>query len=98
MKGYSLFMECKRCGNKDINYFYKGSKGYYCRKCVKFSRLLIEEDLKPFDYDVSVGVEEYSFDYKLTPKQALASKICANTIDYIVKGFVGRFVVHVGNR
>ena len=75
-------MECKRCGNKDISYFYKGSKGYYCRKCVKFSRLLIEEDLKPFDYDINVGVEEYSFDYKLTPKQALASKICANTIDY----------------
>ena len=68
-------MECRRCGNKDINYFYSGSKGYYCRKCIKFSRLLIEEDLNSFNYDVNLGVEEYSFNFKLTKKKEKDSSI-----------------------
>jgi len=75
-------MECRRCGNKDINYFYSGSKGYYCRKCIKFSRLLIEEDLNSFNYDVNLGVEEYSFNFKLTKKQEKASSICAKSCEY----------------
>ena len=82
MKGNDFIMECKRCGNKDLSYFYKGSKGYYCRKCIRFSRLLIEEDIDSFDYDIRLGVDEYSFDYKLTKRQLHASSICAKSIDY----------------
>ena len=73
-------MKCKRCGNTDDNYFYKGSRGYYCRKCVSFKRLLMDEDLKPFDYDVSLGVESYSFNYSLTLSQLKASNKC---LEYI---------------
>ena len=43
-------MKCLRCNNEDPTYFYKGSKGYYCRKCIRFSRVLLEEELKSFDY------------------------------------------------
>ena len=39
-------MECVRCGNKDPTLFYKGHKGYYCRKCIGFSRLLLQEDIE----------------------------------------------------
>ena len=45
-------MECKRCGNKDKNYFYLGSRGYYCRKCIKFKRILLEEELYPLEYEL----------------------------------------------
>ena len=34
---------CPRCGNQDQTLFYQGSKGWYCRACIKFSRYLISE-------------------------------------------------------
>ena len=75
-------MECLRCGNKDQTYFYLGHKGCYCRKCIKFSRVLIDEDLYPYEYDISEGANDYSFDYKLTSKQIEASKKCLNCLKY----------------
>jgi len=74
--------ECKRCGNKDISYFYKGSKGYYCRKCVSFKRILIEEDLESKDYEIKDEAYEYFFKYELTKYQRKAStEILKNIID-----------------
>ncbi|MDO4199110.1 MAG: helicase-related protein [Erysipelotrichaceae bacterium] len=67
-------MECKRCGNKDPEYFYKGHKGIYCRKCIRFSRVLLEEELSSFDYEVSEGIDDYHFSYELTAAQKKASK------------------------
>ena len=75
-------MECKRCGNKDPAYFYKGHKGYYCRKCVRFSRILLEEEVFPLDYEISEGSEEYSFDYRLTNQQLEASRKCVEDLEY----------------
>ena len=69
-------MKCLRCGNSDPAYFYKGSKGYYCRKCIRFSRLLLEEELEPYDYEISIGCQEYHFDYELTKDQKETSKRC----------------------
>ena len=62
-------MECKRCGNKDPTYFYKGHKGYYCRKCVIFKRALLLDELQPLDYEISKEVSAYHFTYPLTPYQ-----------------------------
>lgn len=73
-------MECKRCGNKDPSYFYKGAKGYYCRKCIKFSRALLEEDIAPMDYEISQNVEEYELKYDLTNSQKRASKQCVEAL------------------
>ena len=69
-------MECLRCGNKDPTYFYKGSRGYYCRKCAKFSRILLEDDIEPLNYEVGEDVDDYSFKYKLTDRQIEASDKC----------------------
>lgn len=69
-------MECIRCGNKDPSYFYKGSKGYYCRKCIGFVRTLVQEDLQPLEYDIETNAYNYEFNYELTPKQRRASKQC----------------------
>lgn len=73
-------MECLRCGNKDPDYFYKGSKGYYCRKCIRFARTLLEEDLEPMDYKIGENVQEYVFDYELTKAQKQASNKCLESV------------------
>jgi len=75
-----LEMKCERCGNSDINYFYKGSKGYYCRKCVKFKRIILQEEMEPLDYEVAIDAGDYAFSYELTSKQKLASLKCLKAL------------------
>lgn len=75
-------MICKRCGNSDPRYFYNGSRGYYCRKCVSFKRMLLEDDLLTFDYDISKESYEYHFDCPLTIYQQDISDKCAFNIMY----------------
>lgn len=67
-------MQCLRCGNTDPEYFYKGSKGYYCRRCIRFKRILIEEIISPKNYEVSEGASEYALAYELTKDQKHASQ------------------------
>ena len=64
------------------SYFYKGTKGYYCRKCISFARTLLEEDLEPLDYKINENVQEYSFKYELTIEQKRASNQCLKALDY----------------
>ena len=73
-------MECRRCGNKDPSYFFKGSKGYYCRKCIRFARTLLEEDLQPVNYEINRNIQEYSFKYELTDSQKRASNQCIENL------------------
>ena len=75
-------MKCPRCGNEDPAYFYEGHKGYYCRKCVRFSRILLEEEMEPVDYEIAEGADEYRFDYRLTNEQVQASKACRESLAY----------------
>lgn len=71
-------MECLRCGNKDPTYFYKGSRGYYCRKCINYKRVLLDEELEPFDYEINSNNADYEFSYSLTDNQKQASRKCLN--------------------
>ena len=73
-------MKCLRCNNEDPTYFYKGSKGYYCRKCIRFSRVLLEEELKSFDYQIAPDAGEYSFSYELTDAQKQISEKCPEAL------------------
>ena len=75
-------MRCKRCGNTDPSYFYKGHKGYYCRKCIRFSRILLEEEILPLDYEIAQGSEVYRFDYPLTEPQLEASRNCVEFLKH----------------
>lgn len=78
-------MRCKRCGNEDPTYFFKGHKGIYCRKCVSFKRILLEKEPIPVDYEVSEGSDEYSFSYELTSFQKNVSIRCLKWLkDYDV--------------
>lgn len=74
-------MRCPRCLNTDRQYFYKGSRGWYCRKCISFGRAMLEEDretavLAP----VRAGSEEYVLQYPLTPLQEEVSHKCAELV------------------
>lgn len=73
-------MECPRCKNRDVDYFYKGSKGVYCRRCIRFKRILIEEDIKGEEYELNDGASEYVYLFPLTKYQKEASDNCLKMI------------------
>lgn len=77
-------MECKRCGNKDPNYFYEGQKGLYCRKCARFKRILLNEEQEELLYDVNPNSSEYELSFELTKYQKEASD---NVCKYINDGY-----------
>ena len=57
-------MRCPRCLNEDPAYFYKGVHGYYCRKCISFSRICIEDTLESVSLDLpGNNSEEYVLKY-----------------------------------
>ena len=70
-------MRCPRCGNEDPSWFYLGSKGWYCRRCVGFSRRLACEAEEPAVPELSEPLDpQLRLDYPLTPNQKQIS--CAN--------------------
>ncbi len=75
-------MRCPRCGNTDRAYFYKGSRGWYCRKCISFGRMMLEETQAAVSLSpISEGSEEYTLQYPLTAAQANAAQTCARAIE-----------------
>ena len=80
---YMFFMEeriCKRCGNSNPEYFYKGGKGWYCRKCISFGRAMLEEECTKEALSVPQHVENYHLKYPLTPKQLDITVRCIEEI------------------
>lgn len=74
-------MKCPRCLNEDPSYFYYGSKGWYCRKCISFSRICLEESNEPISLQVpKEESEEYILKYPLTAEQKKISRECAHAI------------------
>ena len=73
-------MKCPRCGNTQKSYFYKGSHGYYCRKCIGFGRLLLEEEINIKLEDIHDDCSEYTMQYPLTKLQEAVSKECQQYI------------------
>lgn len=74
-------MKCPRCGNLQKSYFYKGSHGYYCRKCIGFGRLLLEEEETSLELQaIQEDCSEYTMQYPLTKFQETVSKECQMNI------------------
>lgn len=74
-------MKCPRCLNEDSAYFYHGSKGWYCRKCISFGRAMIEEEQEPVSLNENKeNSEEYILKYPLTRKQKEISDACMEQI------------------
>lgn len=74
-------MKCPRCGNLQKSYFYKGSHGYYCRKCIGFGRFLLEEEETSLELQaIQEDCSEYTMQYPLTKFQEAVSKECQMNI------------------
>ena len=75
-------MRCARCLNTDESYFYHGSRGWYCRRCISFGAAMVEEEGEPASLSpVQEGSGEYMLEYPLTKAQAVISHDCAGLID-----------------
>jgi competence protein ComFA len=74
-------MQCPRCKNEEEKYFYLGSKGWICRRCIQFKRQLIEENLADKELeDIRDSADEYMLKYPLTPKQKSISEECLKSL------------------
>ena len=74
-------MQCPRCLNTDETYFYKGSRGWYCRRCISFGRVMLEESREPVSLESAAeGCEEYTLQYPLTEAQNRISHACAEAV------------------
>lgn len=67
---------CPRCSNEDQSLFYQGTKGWYCRACIKFSRMLISENHhENWDDFPSDLKDEVKLDFELTELQKEISNL-----------------------
>lgn len=65
---------CPRCLNEDPKYFYKGSKGVYCRRCIAYGRVLVDDTFGEEKEEVPLEVDaEYRLDFELTKEQKALS-------------------------
>lgn len=76
-------MKCPRCLNQDDQFFYYGSKGWYCRRCIKFQRQLVCDQFNHnIDYQIKDHADEYLIKYELTSAQKLISAKCNQLITH----------------
>lgn len=67
-------MECKRCGNKEKQYFAYNQfhDAWYCRKCIAFGRINVNEEVVKKEYIKKKHSCHYELKYPLTPFQQKA--------------------------
>ena len=54
----------------------------YCRRCIAFGRMALEEEQEPISLsEIQTGSEEYTLAYPLTPMQKEIAYACAEAID-----------------
>lgn len=61
-------MKCPRCGNQDPRYFAQMHGRIYCRKCIQFNRVFIDEQQRE-DVHVSGMQASYSLKFTLSKRQ-----------------------------
>lgn len=67
-------MECPRCHNQDVDYFYALNGQYYCRKCINFHRVFIGEDRQTLTRIYQSQNISYKLDFKLSAAQQKISE------------------------
>ena len=75
-------MKCLRCNNTDERFFGYDQGVYYCRKCIAFGRLDINEKIQPCSLTKRVIKKSYQLKYELTPYQKKVSDL---VLDYLKK-------------
>lgn len=62
--------KCPRCGNTEPAWFYHGTRGWYCRRCIAFGRIMLEEDVEAVQLrEIRSDADAYTLRYPLTPAQ-----------------------------
>ena len=75
-------MKCYRCGNEDSKYFYLDKDVYYCRKCIQFGRVNVNEKIIPKSYMCKKHRVHPKLDFELTQAQKdVSSEILKNAIN-----------------
>ncbi|MFQ8581780.1 MAG: DEAD/DEAH box helicase [Holdemania massiliensis] len=86
-------MRCPRCFNEDPSWFYLGSKGWYCRRCIGFSRMLVCEATELPEPEPKEPLDPHlRLDYPLTPaQQQISDQLCelSETQDVLVDAVCG---------
>ena len=70
-------MKCARCLNEADEYFFHGTRGWYCRKCIKFG------ESQPPESEMKEVDPEYHLNFSLTARQA---EISHKLTEYVRKG------------
>lgn len=76
-------MKCNRCQNEDAKLFAYDHGVYYCRKCIDFSRLEVNEKINPVKLKHRTWKGKPKLDYELTASQKCASH---EVYQYLSKG------------
>ena len=76
-------MKCNRCGNTDMKYFYKDENVFYCRKCIQFGRINVNEEIQPKTYMCKKHKVHPKLDFELTVEQKRVSNL---VLDYALEG------------
>lgn len=72
-------MKCPRCKTEDTKYFALMNGRYYCRRCIQFGRVFVDEDLKIPDISKNNKHVYYTLQYELSKRQQeVASRLVNN--------------------
>lgn len=66
-------MQCPRCKNEEPKYFYRDENQIYCRKCIQFGRVNIDEVIQPKTYKCKKHRVKAHLNFELTDAQKKAS-------------------------
>lgn len=62
-------IKCNRCGNEDIKYFYDDHGTWYCRRCIAFGRINVDDPVPFVSYHKLRHHCDYKLRYPLTSSQ-----------------------------
>ncbi len=62
-------MKCPRCQTTKSKYFQKVSNRYYCRRCIMFGRVFLDEKLETKEISYPNRCIDYHLDYSLSQQQ-----------------------------
>jgi len=72
-------MKCPRCDNSDDEFFYITKGRSYCRKCVSFKRVFLDEEFREDSRQIDIVDSSYQLSFRLTKfQQAISDSLLSN--------------------
>lgn len=67
-------MQCPRCHNTNLQHLYKINGKYYCRECISFHRVYVEQTRFTKRVQYPLTYHSYQLDFELSPQQKQISQ------------------------